>query len=130
MSGTRITLEQKSFNAVVGVNVKFLRHKHKMSMRQVGEHLGVKWQQVHKYETGENQLNLFRATLYCRLFDIQLTELADPDLQPKYLALEECKALNNGYVKPKEFMNSLDFYKSVDEQLKRDDFLERLKGRS
>lgn len=125
--GKSHTLEQKSFNAVVGVNLKFLRHKNKMSMNDVANHIGVRWQQIFKYENGSNQLSLFRAAQFCRLFNIRMNELADPDLQPKHLAMAECKVLNNGMVKAKDFMDSLDYYKSVDEQLKRDDFLEALK---
>ena len=121
------TLQQKSYNAVVGVNIKFLRHRNKMTMTDVANKIGVRWQQVYKYETGANQLCLYRANQIANLFEVKLNELADPDLAPKILAIEECKHLNNGEVKAKDYLDSYQFYKSVDEQLKRDDFLEALK---
>ena len=71
------TLQQKSYNAVVGVNIKFLRHRNKMTMTDVANKIGVRWQQVYKYETGANQLCLYRANQIANLFEIKLNELSD-----------------------------------------------------
>ena len=60
--------------AVMGRNLRDIRVSHKYSQRQIAEKLGVSFQQVQKYENGQNRLpveNLLKLkTLYDAPYDI------------------------------------------------------------
>jgi len=52
--------ENLDFNANLGKKLSFLRQNRKLSQGELGYLLGVRAQQIHKYETGENRLSAER----------------------------------------------------------------------
>ena len=44
------------FNVKLGKKLSFLRQNRSLSQGELGDLLGVRAQQIHKYETGENRL--------------------------------------------------------------------------
>ena len=48
------------FNANLGKKLSFLRQNRRLSQGELGDLLGVRAQQIHKYETGENRLSAER----------------------------------------------------------------------
>lgn len=48
------------FNASLGKKLSFLRQNRRLSQGELGDLLGVRAQQIHKYETGENRLSAER----------------------------------------------------------------------
>ena len=52
--------ENLDFNANLGKKLSFLRQNRKLSQGELGDLLGVRAQQIHKYETGENRLSAER----------------------------------------------------------------------
>lgn len=48
------------FNANLGKKLSFLRQNRRLSQGELGDLLGVRAQQIHKYETGENKLSAER----------------------------------------------------------------------
>lgn len=48
------------FNANLGKKLSFLRQNRRLSQSELGDLLGVRAQQIHKYETGENKLSAER----------------------------------------------------------------------
>lgn len=46
------------FNVNLGKKLSFLRQNRSLSQGELGEFLGVRAQQIHKYETGENRLTV------------------------------------------------------------------------
>lgn len=65
------------FNKAIGKRMKFLRKSKKLSQSQVGEMMGVTFQQIQKYEKGDNALSLKRAEQFVRLFNLTLPYLTD-----------------------------------------------------
>lgn len=52
--------ENLDFNANLGKKLSFLRQNRRLSQGELGDLLGVRAQQIHKYETGENKLSAER----------------------------------------------------------------------
>ena len=52
--------ENIDFNANLGKKLSFLRQNRRLSQGELGDLLGVRAQQIHKYETGENRLSAER----------------------------------------------------------------------
>jgi transcriptional regulator with XRE-family HTH domain len=52
--------EQLDFNVNLGKKLSFLRQNRRLSQGELGDLLGVRAQQIHKYETGENKLSAER----------------------------------------------------------------------
>ena len=52
--------DHHSMNKVIGDNLRFVRKLKKMSLMQLADKMKVKYQQVAKYELGQNQLCAFR----------------------------------------------------------------------
>ena len=60
LSKSMRTKDHHSMNKVIGDNLRFIRKLKKMSLMQLAEKMKVKYQQVAKYELGQNQLCAFR----------------------------------------------------------------------
>ena len=52
--------DHNSMNKVIGSNLRFIRKLKKMSLQQLADKMQVKYQQVGKYELGQNQLCAYR----------------------------------------------------------------------
>ena len=52
--------DHNSMNKVIGSNLRFIRKLKKMSLMQLADKMNIKYQQVGKYELGQNQLCAFR----------------------------------------------------------------------
>ena len=60
-------------DAVVGRNVRIYRLKKKMSQTDLGNSLGVTFQQVQKYEKGTNRVGSGRLMQIARILDVPIT---------------------------------------------------------
>ena len=60
LSKSMRTKDHHSMNKVIGDNLRFIRKLKKMSLMQLADKMKVKYQQVAKYELGQNQLCAFR----------------------------------------------------------------------
>ena len=52
--------DHHSMNKVIGSNLRFVRKLKKMSLQQLADKMNIKYQQVGKYELGQNQLCAYR----------------------------------------------------------------------
>ena len=52
--------DHHSMNKVIGSNLRFIRKLKKMSLMQLADKMNIKYQQVGKYELGQNQLCAYR----------------------------------------------------------------------
>ena len=52
--------DHNSMNKVIGSNLRFIRKLKKMSLQQLADKMNIKYQQVGKYELGQNQLCAYR----------------------------------------------------------------------
>jgi len=60
LSKSMRTSDHHNMNKVIGDNLRFIRKLKKMSLMQLADKMKVKYQQVAKYELGQNQLCAFR----------------------------------------------------------------------
>ena len=60
LSKSMRTKDHHATNKVIGDNLRFIRKLKKMSLMQLADKMKVKYQQVGKYELGQNQLCAYR----------------------------------------------------------------------
>ena len=60
LSKSMRTKDHHSMNKVIGDNLRFVRKLKKMSLMQLADKMNIKYQQVGKYELGQNQLCAYR----------------------------------------------------------------------
>lgn len=68
-------IDKNAFNIALGRRLCALRVQHEKSQSYVGERLGVSYQQIHKYETGETQISPSQLLIYSKLFNVSMTYL-------------------------------------------------------
>lgn len=73
------TKQEEDFNAQIGQRLSLLRKSQKMSLEYLGACLGVSYQQVHKYETGETAIPPKRIQLCAKLFNVPVGYLYGED---------------------------------------------------
>ena len=68
-------MDKNAFNVAMGKRLCNLRNQHKKSLRWVAAKLGVAFQQVHKYETGETQIPPVHLFTYSKIFGVSMVHL-------------------------------------------------------
>jgi len=68
-------IDKNAFNVAMGKRLCELRNLHGISQKDIGAKLGVTYQQVHKYETGETQIPPVHLFTYARLFKVNMAYL-------------------------------------------------------
>ena len=68
-------MDKNAFNVAMGKRLCELRNLHGISQKDIGARLGVTYQQVHKYETGETQIPPVHLFTYARLFKVNMAYL-------------------------------------------------------
>ena len=64
------TPEENKVNKIVGLNIRDQRIKHRWTQTQLAEKLGVSFQQVGKYEKGQNGLSAIRLLEISKHFNV------------------------------------------------------------
>jgi transcriptional regulator with XRE-family HTH domain len=102
--------DEIEFNTVVGKNIRYLRKSKKLTQTDVGQAIGVSFQQVQKYENGQNGLHSF--SLYKiahKVFNISMDVLADPQMIVKHKGFSEVITPQDaGYLKPQKGIGSME----------------------
>jgi transcriptional regulator with XRE-family HTH domain len=70
-------------DVLVGANIRFLRNAAHMSQIDLGEHLGVTFQQVQKYEKGTNRVGAGRIITLATVLNVPITRFFDGAKTPK-----------------------------------------------
>ena len=66
-----------SVNSLVGARIRILRKRRKMSQTDLGEAIGITFQQIQKYENGKNRVGASRLHLVATALDVPIAELFD-----------------------------------------------------
>lgn len=61
-----------SINKLIGQNLRRLRKDQKLNLKTVAAYLGVTWQQVQKYEIGQNKMSAEALYIVSRVFNIPM----------------------------------------------------------
>ena len=72
------TPEENRVNKIVGLNIRDQRVKRKWTQTQLAEKLGITFQQIGKYEKGQNGLSAVRLLQISKQFDV-LNHVILPD---------------------------------------------------
>jgi transcriptional regulator with XRE-family HTH domain len=68
-------IDKNAFNVALGKRLCALRVQHEKSQSYVGDRLGVSYQQIHKYETGETQISPSQLLIYAQMFNVSIAYL-------------------------------------------------------
>lgn len=61
----------------VGARVRFIRQHHQMSQSDLGDRLGITFQQIQKYERGTNRIGSSRLAQIAEVFGVPVAKLFD-----------------------------------------------------
>ena len=89
MSNKHRTDEEIAVNKTVGQNIKYLRKVDSLTQTQVGNAIGVSFQQIQKYEKGMNALSALRLKQLANKFKVSLDVLIDPNMITKHRGFTE-----------------------------------------
>lgn len=64
------TQYEEEFNRALGFRLMTVRQSHKMSQEHLGARLGIRYQQVQKYETGQTRMPPERIAACARIFSV------------------------------------------------------------
>lgn len=71
-------------DVLVGQNIRICRLQRNLTQTELGERIGVSFQQVQKYENGANRVGASRLTLVANALQVSLTSLFDGTMsEPK-----------------------------------------------
>ena len=78
-----------SGNSTVGQRIRDLRQARGMTLAQLGDAVGLTWQQVRRLEIGESHLNIPRLTAFAKALGVPVSELltegpASVDVSPEH----------------------------------------------
>ena len=68
MAQRKLSEESKVIDRHVGMRLRLLRLNHKMSQTELGDKVGVTFQQIQKYERGANRIGASRLWSLCEIF--------------------------------------------------------------
>ena len=114
--------DEIEFNTVVGKNIRYLRKSKKLTQTDVGQAIGVSFQQVQKYENGKNGLHSYNLKQIAnKVFNVSMDVLADPQMiikhegfkdkheSQEYQTLGIAKTPQDaGYLKPQKGIGSME----------------------
>jgi DNA-binding XRE family transcriptional regulator len=63
----------------IGARMREQRLELNMSQAQLGEELGVSFQQIQKYETGKNRVSAARLFMICKALNVSLSSMFERD---------------------------------------------------
>ena len=67
--------DELAIDAIVGRNVRTIRLSRRMSQSGLAEAVGITFQQIQKYESGDNRISASRMVLIARALDVPLLDL-------------------------------------------------------
>ena len=108
MSNKHRTDEEIAVNRTVGQNIKYLRKVASLTQTQVGNAIGVTFQQIQKYEKGMNGLSALRLKQLGEKFKVSLDVLIDPNMITKHRGFTDLTPQDAGYLKPQKGIGSME----------------------
>ena len=70
---------EEEFNIIVGQRLANIRQIKKVSQDYLGSWVGVRGQQIHKYETGENNITVARLKIFARVLGVDINYFYSED---------------------------------------------------
>ena len=76
VSRTRVP-DQCAFDEMVGANLKYMRKFRKLSMKKVAAQIPFTFQQLAKYEKGDNTISAYKLKLICNIYKAHITDIVE-----------------------------------------------------
>ena len=114
-------------NKVIGNNLRFIRKLKKMSLMQLADKMNIKYQQVAKYELGQNQLCAFRLWQASHILGCKIKYFFDKDYINKMYGYHSAKIRRNSAM-PSELLDVDLLQAELDNELAYIDFREEQKN--
>ena len=70
-----------AIDSYIGARMRERRHALNISQDQLGKQLGVSFQQIQKYESGQNRVSAARLFDICKALNVSLSSMFDGDLK-------------------------------------------------
>jgi len=70
-------MAETAMRLLIGKNIRTRRRKSGMSQEKLGEKVSVSYQQIQKYECGENSIKSEKLVMFARVFDCSVNELCE-----------------------------------------------------
>lgn len=80
MAQRKLSEESKIIDRGIGERLRAMRIARKMSQTDLGDLLGVTFQQIQKYERGANRIGSSRLHNLCEIFETEPNSFFDPEL--------------------------------------------------
>ena len=114
-------------NKVIGDNLRFIRKLKKMSLMQLADKMNVKYQQVAKYELGQNQLCAFRLWQASHILGCKIKYFFDKNYINKMYGYHSANIRRNAAM-PSELLDVDLLQAELDNELAYIDFREQQKN--
>ena len=114
-------------NKVIGDNLRFIRKLKKMSLMQLADKMNVKYQQVAKYELGQNQLCAFRLWQASHILGCKIKYFFDKNYINKMYGYHSASIRRNAAM-PSELLDVDLLQAELDNELAYIDFREQQKN--
>ena len=114
-------------NKVIGDNLRFIRKLKKMSLMQLADKMNIKYQQVAKYELGQNQLCAFRLFQASNILGCKIKYFFDKDYITKMYGYHSANIRRNSAM-PSELLDIDLLQAELDNELAYIDFREEQKN--
>ena len=119
--------DHNSMNKLIGNNLRFIRKLKKMSLMQLADKMNIKYQQVGKYELGQNQLCAFRLWQASHILGCKIKYFFDKDYINKMYGYHSAKIRRNSAM-PSELLDIDLLQAEMDNELAYIDFREQQKN--
>ena len=119
--------DHNSMNKLIGNNLRFIRRLKKMSLMQLADKMNIKYQQVGKYELGQNQLCAFRLWQASNILGCKIKYFFDKDYITKMYGYHSANIKRNSAM-PSELLDIDLLQAELDNELAYIDFREEQKN--
>ena len=127
LSKSMRTKDHHSMNKVIGDNLRFIRKLKKMSLMQLADKMNVKYQQVAKYELGQNQMCAYRLWQASNILGCKVSYFFD-DTYIKRMHGYHSKQIKRDAAMPSELLDIDLLQAELDNELAYIDFREQQKN--
>ena len=119
--------EHHNMNNIIGRNLRFVRGLKKMSMQQLADKMKIKYQQVAKYELGQNQMSAYRLYQASSILGVKLSYFFD-DTYIKRMHGYHSTQIKRAAAMPSELLDIDLLLAELDNELAYIDFREQQKN--
>ena len=117
-----------TMNVIIGNNLRFMRRLKKMSLMQLAEKMKVKYQQVGKYELGQNQLSAYRIYQASNILGVKVKYFFDKTYIQRMHGYHSTKIKEIAAAMPSELLDIDELQADVERELAYIDFKELQKN--